>query len=63
LEIEMNESEKPAAPAEVRIVRDLATGKVVRIITTLADGSIRVLYHMTQEQIDEVERELTAPRH
>lgn len=50
-------------PPEVRIVRDLATGKVVRIITTLADGSIRVLYPLTQEQIDEFERELTAPRH
>jgi hypothetical protein len=40
---------------EVRIVSDLATGKVLRIETVLADGSLRVLYPLTPEQIEAME--------
>ena len=45
------------------VVTDLATGKVLRVETVLADGSPRVLYPLTPEQIEEFERELTVPRH
>jgi hypothetical protein len=58
---------KPVDPATgaptFTLITDLATGKVVRLEATLTDGSRRVLYPLTQEQIDEFERELTAPRH
>jgi hypothetical protein len=37
------------------------TGKVIRIETVLADGSPRVLYPLTPDQIEEFERFLTAP--
>lgn len=50
-------------PGQVRIVRDLATGKVIRVETVLADGALRVLYPLTAQQIADLEHELTAPRH
>jgi len=54
----------PAAGAPTfTVVTDLATGKVLRVETVLADGSLRVLYPLSAAEIDAFERELTAPRH
>ncbi len=43
------------------VVTDTATGKVIRIEAVLTDGSLRVLYPLTPEQRDELERFLSAP--
>lgn len=57
------DEKKPAAPAELRIVSDRATGNVIRIETVLTDGTLCVIRPLTPEEIEEFERELTAPRH
>jgi hypothetical protein len=55
-------SSSKAPSGEVRIVTDSATGKVIRIETVLTDGSQCVLYPLTPEQIEEMEKFLEQSR-
>jgi hypothetical protein len=61
----VSKNEKPVPTGEVRIVSDRATGKVLRIETTLADGTLRVLYlrPLTAAEVEQFEHGLTATRH